>query len=140
MIGPSPSDLSVAAAFRIFPIAHKYDMRPLLLWCGNTVDKTQLQLWPSAPIASSKVHQHPGFVQWLALADAKQSAPLIKACLAQLTQLDANGALRGSLASPRLRKLMDGLRSETKTDIMCRMAGLPQGFQVCDGQLSCYGW
>ena len=90
---------------------------------------TPLALWPSAPMASSSVPNHPGLVQWLALADSKQCAPLVESCLMQLLPLDSNDTIRRALASPHLRKLVDGLHSETKTDIMCKMAGLPLGFQ-----------
>ena len=84
-----------------------------------------LALWPSAPIASSQVPKHPGLVQWLALADSKQCAPLVESCLSQLLPSDSNDTIRRALASPHLFKLMDCLRSETKTDIMCKMAELP---------------
>ena len=88
-----------------------------------------LALWPSAPIASSQVPKHPGLVQWLALADSKQCAPLVESCLSQLLPADSNDIIRRALASPHLRKLVDGLHSETKMDIMCKMAGLPLGCQ-----------
>ncbi len=32
---------------------------------------------------------------------------------------------------------MDGLRSETKTGIMCKLAGLPLGFQVGNYAVRC---
>ena len=88
-----------------------------------------LALWPSAPIASSQVPKHPGIVQWLALADSKHCAPLVESCLSQLLPSDSNTTIRRALASPHLRKLVDGLHTETKTDIMCKMAGLPLGCQ-----------
>ena len=94
-----------------------------------------LALWPSAPIASSQVPKHPGLVQWLALADSKQCAPLVESCLSQLLPSDSNDTIRRALASPHLCKLVDGLHSETKTDIMRKMAGLPFGCQMVSFQL-----
>ena len=100
-----------------------------------------LTLWPSAPIASSQVPKHPGLIQWLALADSKQCTPLVESCLSQLLPSDSNNTIRRALASPHLRKLVDGLHSETKTDIMCKMAGLPLGVQqVCCCFASLSGW
>ena len=54
-IGPSPLDISSAAAFGIVPIAHQYDMQLLLKWCSKAIERVQLDLWPSEPIASSEV-------------------------------------------------------------------------------------
>ena len=129
MIGPNPCELDSEAAFRIFSIAHQYEMRTILVWCSRAVDKAQLDLWPSAPIASSQVPKHPGLVQWLALADSKQCAPLVESCLSQLLSWASNDTIRRALASPHLCQLVDGLRSETKLDIMRKMAGLPLSFQ-----------
>ena len=84
-----------------------------------------LALWPTAPIASSQVPKHPGLVQWLALADSKHCTPLVESCLSQLLPSESNDTIRRALASPHLRKLVDGLHSETKTGIICKMAGLP---------------
>ena len=116
-------------AFRIFPIAHQYNMHVILKYSEaafETASKAAPRaLWPSAPIASSQVPKHPGLVQWLALADSKQCAPLVESCLSQLLPSDSNDTVRRALASPHLRKLMDGLHSETKTDIMRNMAWLP---------------
>ena len=129
-LGPPPSDLSSEAAFRIYPIAHQYDMQLLLRWCGRAVDRAPLGLWPSAPIASSQVPKHPGLLQWLALADSRQCAPLVESCVSQLLCQESDEAIHEAVASPHLRQLIDGLRPETKTHIICRMAGMPAGFQV----------
>ena len=133
-LGPSLSEISNEIAFRIFPIAHQYNMRVVLKYCEaafETASKAApLALWPSVPIASSQVPKHPGLVQWLALADSKHCAPLVESCLSQLLPSDSNDTIRRALASLHLRKLVDGLHSETKTDIMCKMAGLPLGFQM----------
>ena len=132
-LGPSLSELSHEVAFRIFPIAHQYDMRVIIRYSEaafETASKAApLALWPSAPIASSQVPKHPGLLQWLALADSKHCAPLVQSCLSQLLSADSNETIRQTLASPHLRQLLDGLHSETKIDIMCKMAGLPLGFQ-----------
>ena len=131
-LGPPFSELSIEAAFRILPIAHQYDMQLLLRWCSQAVCKTPLELWPPVPIASSRVPKHPGLLQWLALADAKQCAPLVEACLSQLLDQQSDEAIHEAVASPHLRQIIDGLRPETKTSIICKMAGMPLGFQVDD--------
>ena len=98
------------------------------------VYRAQLELWPSGPIEASDVPKHPGLVQWLALADAKQCAPLVETCLSQLLHDGGStDAIHEALASPHLRQLMEELRPETKADIMLKMAGLPFGFQVLHG-------
>ena len=130
VIGSSPKELTSATAFRIFPIADQYDMRVVHMWCSKAVDKTPLDLWPSVPIASSEVPKHPGLLQWLALADSKQCAPMVETCLSQLLSQESDEAIHEAMASPHMRQVMDGLRSETKTSIICKMAGLPLGFQV----------
>ena len=120
-------------AFRIFPIAHQYDFKVVLLWCGNALERTRLELWPSDPMASSDVPKHSGWVQWLALADEKQSDALVESCLSQLTASgDSNVILiiREALASPRLRPLMDGLRPGTMLKVMSHAVGLPHGLLV----------
>ena len=118
------------AAFRIFPIVDQYDMRVIHMWCSKAVNKVTLDLWPSAPIASSEVPKHPGLIQWLALADSKQCAPLVETCLSQLLCQDSDEAIHEAVASPHLRQLIVGLRPETKDNIIFKMAGLPLGFQV----------
>ena len=132
-LGPSLSELSNEVAFRIFPIAHQYDMRAILKYSEAAFETAckaaPLALWPSAPIASSQVPKHPGLVQWLALADSKQCAPLVESCLSQLLPSDSNDTIRRALASPHLCEMVDGLHSETKTDIIRKMAGLPLGSQ-----------
>ena len=132
-LGSPPSELSCEAAYRIYPIAHQYDLQLLLRWCGRAVDRAPLDLWPSAPIASSQVPMHTGLLQWLALADLKQCALLVETCLSQLLCQDSDKAIHEAVASPHLRQLIDGLRPETKTSIICKMAGLPLGFQVMGG-------
>ena len=129
-LGPPFSELSIEAAFRILPIAHQYDMQLLLRWCSQAVGKARLDLWPSAPIASSQVPMHPGLLQFLALADSKQCAPLVETCLSQLLCQQSDEAIHEAVASPHLRQIIDGLRPETKTSIICKMAGMPLGFQV----------
>ena len=120
-------------AFRVFPIAQQYGMMALLELCQKIVSGTKLDLWPSQPIASSDVSKHAGLVQWLALADEKQSDALVEACLTQLTARgDSNTtrSIREALVSSHLQPLMKGLRSETMFKAMRQMAGLPPSFQV----------
>ena len=105
-------------------------MQLLLRWCGEAIDQAPLDLWPAAPIAASEVPRHPGLIQWLALADSKQCAPMVETCLSQLLCQESDEAIHEAVASPHLRPLIDGLRPETKTSIICKMAGLPLGFQV----------
>ena len=105
-------------------------MQLLLRWCTQAVDRAPLALWPSAPIASSQVSSHPGLLQWLALADSKQCASLVETCMSQLLSQESDAAIHEAAASPHLRQLIDGLRPETKTSIIFKMAGLPLGFQV----------
>jgi hypothetical protein len=85
---------------------------------------------------ASEVTQYPGLVQWLALADEKQDTDIVAVCLGQLVddQADTHDAAMqpvcNALSSYCLRPLIDGLRSETKTDIMCMMAGIPPRWKV----------
>ena len=92
-------------------------------------DLSPRALWPSAPIASSQVHKHPGLIQWLALASQLHRNSLVGTCLSHLFRLP-DGTIQGVLASPHLRGLMRKLDSETMFNIMCKQAGLPLGFEV----------
>ena len=127
-VGPSPSEISVQSAFRIFPIAHQYELKTILNICIKTVAKSKLDLWPSERIALSEVPRHPGLVQWLALTDAKKCDALVDSCLAQLTARsdDTKGmpVLREALASPSLSPMLEGLRLETLIKAMRLMVGL----------------
>ena len=128
-VGPSPAEMNRDAAFRIFPIAHQYGMQVMAGWCLKAFERRQLDLWPSEPIALSEVPNHPGLVQCLALADAKQCDSLVQSCLSQLVKPGSTD-VRNALASPNLDKLVDGLRPETKDKIIRGMAGLPLNFKV----------
>ena len=116
--------MSPETAFRIFPVAHKYGMELMTTCCEKAFQRGQLDLWPSQPIASSDVANHTGLVQCLALADARHCDALVQNCLSKLIKPGGDDTIRDALSSPHLYKLMDGLRSETKTNVMCRMAGL----------------
>ena len=123
-----PAPVTIKKAFRIFPIAHQYNLKTVLGWCTKSMEADKLKLWPSDSIASSEVPHYPGLVQWLALADAKQCDSIVDYCLAQLT---ASGAskdmplIREALASPTLSPMIEGLRPETMIKAMRLMAGLP---------------
>ena len=132
--------MSKEAAFRIFPIVHKYGMDLMVACCEKAFEREQLDLWPSQPILSSEVANHPGLVQCLALADARQCDTMVQSCLSKLIkQPGADDTIRDALSSPHLYKLMDGLRSETKTNIMCRMAGLkPPNVSISVGTVVYY--
>jgi hypothetical protein len=122
-VGPSPSEMSRETAFRIFPIVHHYGML-MIECCEKAFERSQPDLWPSDPIASSEVLNHPGLVQCLALADAKQCDSLVQSCLSQLIKPDSvTHNVHGALASPHLEKLMNGLRSDTKDKIIPKEAG-----------------
>jgi len=132
-IGPGPNELSPGAAFRILPVAQQYDFGTIQSWCENAFERSQLDLWPSDPIASSEVLDHPGLVQCLALADAKQCDSMVQSCLSQLIKpgsVSSHDTVFDALASPHLDTLIDGLRTETKSEIIRRMAGIPQGYKV----------
>ena len=132
LFGPSPSEMSRETAFRIFPIVHQYGMQLMVGCCDKAFQRSQLDLWPSDSIASSEVPNHPGLVQCLALADAKQCDSLVQSCLSQLIKPGSvTENIRDALGSPHLNALIDGLRSETKSKVIRRMAGLPGDFKVC---------
>ena len=130
-VGPNPSSLKPSTAFRIFPIAHQYDLRVVLEWCFETVGATQpMPLWPSSePVTSASVPYQPGLVQWLALADQKHCEELVGSCVTQLTASDGD-VMRQALVSRHLGPLVDGLSSETKSGIIWKMAGLPLSIKV----------
>ena len=87
-------------------------------------------MWPSVLVASSEVLSHPGLVQCLALADAKQCDALVQSCLSQLIKPEGSCDVRNALVSPHLDKLVDGLRPETKDKIIRGLAGLPTNHKV----------
>ena len=130
-VGPSPTEMSRETAFRIFPIVHQYGMQLMVGWCEKAFERSQLDLWPSDPIASSEVLNHPGLVQCLALADAKQCDSLVQSCLSQMIKPGSvTQNIHGALASPHLDKLVDGLRSDTKDKIIRKLVGLPVDYKV----------
>ena len=125
--------MSPETAFRIFPIVHQYGMQLMVGCCEKAFQRSQVDLWPSEPIASFEVLSHPGLVQCLALADAKQCDSVVQSCLSQLIKPGSGSShdtVFDALASPHLDTLIDGLRSETKSKIIRRMAGLPEGYKV----------
>ena len=130
-VGPSPAKMSRETAFRIFPIVHQYGMQLMVGCCERAFVRNQLALWPSDPIASSDVLNHPGLVQCLALADAKQCDTLVQSCLSQLIKPGSvSQNIHCALASPHLDKMMDGLRPETYRMIIRRLVGLPADYKV----------
>ena len=123
--------MSQETAFKIFPIVHQYGMQLMVGWCIKAFERSELDLWPSEPIASSKVLNHPGLVQCLALADAKQCDSLVQSCVSQLVkQGSSNQMIRKALISPDLNSLIASLRPETKDKIILGLAGLPADFKV----------
>jgi hypothetical protein len=96
-----------------------------------------IPLWPSSePVTSASVPHQPGLVQWLALADQKHCEELVESCVTQLTSSDGD-MMRQALTSRSLGPLVDGLSSETKSDIIWRMAGLPLSIKVGMGLSKC---
>ena len=59
-------------------------MQLMFKCCEKAFQRRQLCLWPSEPIASSEVLNHPGLVQCLALADVKQCDSMVQTCLSKL--------------------------------------------------------
>ena len=135
-IGPNPSDLLPSIAFRIFPIAHQYELQMILKWCHQAAQRESMILWPPASIATDAVPLQPGMVQWLALADQRHCEELVGSCVAQLTSSDGD-IMRQALVSRHLGPMVDGLSSETKSDIIWRLAGLPQSLMVGLPQSNC---
>ena len=90
----------------------------------------------------SAVARLPGIVQWLALVDEKQEDALVRSCLSRLIGGGGGMAPHGgaggpapllmqeAMATPSLRRIMEGLRPETKWDMLSRMAGIPAGWKV----------
>ena len=132
--GPSPSEITQREAFRIFPIVHQYGMELMIGWCEKAIERNQLGLWSIEPIASSEVPNHPGLIQCLALADAKQCDSMVRSCLSKLINADPasphQADLRRALASPNLDRLLDGLRPETNHMLIRGLVGLPVDFKV----------
>ena len=128
-----PAEMSRETAYRLFPIVHQYGMELMAEWCAREITRNPLPLWPSEPITSSEVPNHPGLVQCLALADAKQCDSLVQACLSQLIKPEGSSGgqmIRQALVSPSLNLLVGSLRPETKDKIILRFAGLPADFKV----------
>ena len=131
--GPSPSEISQKEAFRIFPIVHQYGMGLMIEWCEKAIERSQLRLWSTQPMASSEVLNYPGLIQCLALADAKQCDSLVQSCLSKLIKalpVSPHQDLRRALASPNLDRLLDGLRPETNRMIIRGLVGLPVDLKV----------
>ena len=77
------------------------------------MERATLAISPSAPIASSDIPNHPGLIQWLALADRKQCRPMVETCLDKMfPAAEANdpaascSVMRKTLISPHLRRLV----------------------------------
>ncbi len=149
MMNGKMADLSPPVAFRIFPIAHTYNMRGVLNRCTEAAlkglgeaDKTASDLF-----------------KWLAAADVRHYTPLITACLERLRECAAVGggngiddssgdsgskatpaaldldqarcsAIRNTLCDKEHRLLLEGLNPETTLDLVGVMAGLPLGYKV----------
>ena len=123
--------MSRESAYRIFPIVHQYGMHLMVGCCEKAFERSQLGLWPPEPIATSEVPNHPGLVQCLALADAKQCDSLVQSCLSQLIKPGSSDQMvRQALISPNLNHLVGSLRPETKDKIILGLAGLPANFKV----------
>ena len=100
--------------------------------CRKSLERGAMTLWPSEPIASSEVPHHPGLVQCLALADAKQCDALVQSCLSHFIKPGTapGDIIREALTSPDLGRLLDGLRFETKSAVIRMMLDLPVYFKV----------
>ena len=115
---------------------HQYGMQLMVGWCEKAFERSQLDLWPSDPIASSDVLNHPGLVQCLALADAKQCDSLVQSCLSQLIKpCSVAQNIHSALTSPHLDKLMDAW-------MVCALTPKTRSFASLSGCLSItrYDW
>ncbi len=145
-IGQS-TDLSPSVAFRIFPIAHAYNVFIVLKRCTAAALKGLREEDKTAP----------DLFQWLAAADVRHYTPLITACLERLRErpssrsvidessggsgsnptpaaLDeahaSRSAIRHTLCDKERRQLLEGLKPETALDLVGVMAGMPPGYKV----------
>ena len=116
-------------------------MQVMIESCVQEITRNPLQMWPPAPISSSEVLNHPGLIQCLALADAKQCDSLVQSCLSQLIKPEASSSdqmIRQALVSPNLNHLVGSLRPETKDKIILGFAALPTNFKVgCSTIITC---
>ncbi len=150
MMSGKVSVLSPSVAFRIFPIAHAYDMYGVLNRCTEAALKGLGEADKTAP----------DLFQWLAAADVRHYTPLITACLERLREQQSAAAAGGSgdessggsgskatpaaldlayarcsaicsiLCDEEHRLLLEGLKPETTLDLVGVMAGLPLGYKV----------
>ncbi len=145
------TELSPSIAFRIFPVAHAYNMWGLLRSCTKAAVNGVADADNTAP----------DLFQWLAAADARHHTPLITACLERLREqqtaaaavgngdgkssggsgskatpaaLDeayaSRSAIRSTLCDKEHRLLLEGLKPETIMDVVGVMAGLPLWYKV----------
>ncbi len=142
--------LSPSIAFRVFPIAHAYNMWGVLKRCT----KSALECLGEADRTA------PDLFQWLAAADARHYTPMITACLERLREqhsaaaaggsgdessggsgskatpaaLDMDqvrcSAIRSMLCDKEHRMILEGLKPDTAFDLVGVMAGLPLGYKV----------
>ena len=107
-------------------------MEVVMHMCRKSLDEGGMTIWPSKPITSSEVPNHPGLIQWLALADAKQCDSMVQSCLSHLNNLgtSSDDIFREALTLPYLGRLLDGLRSETKSALVRKIVWLPTDFKV----------
>ena len=99
----------------------------MMKWCEKAFEMVDLELWPSQPFATpAEAALHPGMVQCLALADAKQCDALVQSCLSRLQDNPgSDGIIRSALASRQMSRLIHGLRSETKSSVIQLLARIP---------------
>ena len=129
---------SSTLAFRLFPIAHKYEMPGILRWCTQAVVSARTIPFRSGPSSvfspspppqpEGGINFAPDLFQWLAAADERNFAPIVDACLERLRQAVPSGgatAVREALCCVKQGALIEGLRTETKARLMYPMAGLP---------------
>ncbi len=156
MMSGEVTDLSPSIAFRVFPIAHAYNMWGVLKRCT----KAALECFEEGDKTA------PDLFQWLAASDARHYTPIITACLERLKEqqsaaaaggsgdhkssggsgskatpatLDeayaSRSAIRSTLCDKEHRQLLEGLKPETTLDLVGVMAGLPLGYKVFCGRL-----
>jgi hypothetical protein len=118
----------VAAAFKVLPIAHCYDMREVVHNCVEAVQQSKLPL--GLPSASAPSSEAPSLFQLLAWGDAKHCSPLVHACLDQLGGSDALPVVRSVLTHRATRARLDQLASDTLMKLLNVATGLPMDFKV----------
>jgi hypothetical protein len=128
------------AAFKVFPIAHMYDMAPLLSSCLDAMQRSlpvpapeAVQTQPEGRYAGGQQQpggSRPGLFEWLALGDSTQSTSVVGGCLAELARQGAVATLRAAMQSPQSRWCVEELRAGTLMEVLNVAADLPPDWKA----------